>query len=185
MDENTLLKYLKADSREALAVLWERHSKNMLNLAFKMLKNATDAEDTLMDIFVQVPKAIKGFKGESALSTWLFRLTVNACLMKLRSNRRHSEIEEREFDYIAGETFGSYENSDSLAIQKSKAKLLENGLLMLPTATRSMLWLKDAEGLDIADLCEIYRMPEGTIKARLSRARRFVRDYLKGAMNHG
>jgi RNA polymerase sigma-70 factor (ECF subfamily) len=48
-----------------------------------------------------------------------------------------------------------------------------------------MLWLKDAEGLDIKDLTEIYRMPDGTIKARLRRARHFVKDFLKRKMNHG
>ena len=57
-------------------------------------------------------------------------------------------------------------------------ELLEMGLNALNAETRSMLWLKDAEDLDVKDLAEIYKMPEGTVKARLSRARNFVRNYL-------
>ena len=56
--------------------------------------------------------------------------------------------------------------------------LLEKGLAQLNAETRSMLWLKDAEDLDVKDLAEIYKMPEGTVKARLSRARSFVRNYI-------
>ena len=58
------------------------------------------------------------------------------------------------------------------------AELLTMGLNALPAETRGMLWLKDAEDLDIKDLAEIYRLPGGTVKARLSRARHFVRDFL-------
>ena len=94
MDEKIILKSLKSGSREALAMLWQEQSGHVLNLAFKMLKDRNQAEDILMDIFVQVPTAIQKFRGESALSTWLYRLTVHACLMKLRKEKRHGELEE-------------------------------------------------------------------------------------------
>ena len=180
MDEKVILQHLKDGSREALSLLWQTHSANVLNLAFRMLKNRDAAEDILMDVFVQAPKAVQGFRGESALGTWLFRLTVNACLMKLRSEKRHRELEEAKIDIIIEEVLGSDDGKD----EDFDAELLEKGLAELPAETRSMLWLKDAENLDVKDLAEIYRMPEGTIKARLSRARHFVRDYLKERKNH-
>ena len=181
MDEKVILQHLMEGSREALAIVWQEHSANVLKLAFRMLKDRDQAEDILMDVFVQVPKAVQGFRGQSALNTWLYRLTVNACLMKLRSQKRHRELEEEKLDTIIEEVLGKDETRD----ENFDAELLEKGLGLLPAETRSMLWLKDAEDLDVKDLAEIYDMPEGTIKARLSRARHLVRDYLKERKNHG
>jgi RNA polymerase sigma-70 factor (ECF subfamily) len=180
MDEKVILQHLKGGSREALSLLWQAHSANVLNLAFRMMKDRDEAEDILMDVFVQAPKAVQGFRGESALGTWLYRLTVNACLMKLRAQKRHRELEEEKLDVIIEEVLGK----DDAKNEHFDAELLEKGLAELPAETRSMLWLKDAEDLDVKDLAEIYRMPEGTIKARLSRARHFVKNYLKERKNH-
>ena len=180
MNERGVLNGLKDGSREALAMLWQEHSAHVLNLAFRMLKDRDQAEDILMDVFVQVPSAVQKFRGDSALGTWLYRLTVNACLMKLRAERRHAELEEQNWEAIVKEALGAAEKE-----QEFDVELLTMGLNELPAETRSMLWLKDAEGLDIKDLSEIYRMPDGTIKARLSRARHFVKDFLKRKMNHG
>ena len=181
MDEKVILQHLKEGSRDALALLWQAHSSNVLNLAFRMLKDRDQAEDILMDVFVQVPKAVQGFRGESALGTWLYRLTVNACLMKLRSQKRHRELEEEKLDVIVEEVIGKVDSQG----EDFDAELLEKGLAQLPAETRSMLWLKDAENLDVKDLAEIYKMPEGTVKARLSRARHLVRDFLKERKDHG
>ena len=180
MDEKVILQHLMEGSREALAMLWQAHSENVLNLAFRMLKDRDQAEDILMDVFVQVPKAVQGFRGQSALGTWLYRLTVNACLMKLRADKRHRELENENLDTIIEEALGEGDTRE----ENFDAELLEKGLSQLPAETRSMLWLKDAEDLDVKDIAEIYDMPEGTIKARLSRARHFVRDYLKERKNH-
>lgn len=174
MDEKVILQHLQEGSREALAMLWDSHSGHVLNLAFRMLKDRDQAEDILMDVFVQIPKAVQGFRRQSAIATWLYRLTVNACLMKLRSDKRHRELEEEHIEIIVESALGKEESVN----ENFDPELLGMGLNALPAETRSMLWLKDAEDLDVKDLAEIYGMPEGTIKARLSRARTFVRNYL-------
>ena len=173
MDERVILKMVQEGSREALGLLWSEHSSKVLNLAFRTLRDRDEAEDILMDVFVQVPSAIKSFKGQSAVATWLYRLTVNACLMKLRAGKRHRELEEEHLDTIIEEALGKAD-----AASDFDPTLLEKGLAQLNAETRSMLWLKDAEDLDVKDLAEIYKMPEGTVKARLSRARSFVRNYI-------
>jgi len=176
MFDKVIIEKLKQGSREALALLWQDQSCNVLNLAFRMMKDRNQAEDILMDVFVQVPEAIKKFRGDSALGTWLYRLTVNACLMKLRAQNRHRELEEEHLDVIVDEVMGK---SDSRVNADIDPELLEMGLAQLPAESRSMLWLKDAEDLNVRDLAEIYKMPEGTVKARLSRSRNFIRNYLK------
>ncbi|PWJ64916.1 RNA polymerase RpoE-like sigma-24 subunit [Fibrobacter sp. UWR4] len=188
MVESTIVKKLKDGSREALALLWQDHSKNVLNLAFRLMKDRDQAEDMLMDVFVQVPRAIQSFQGNSTLGTWLYRLTVNACLMKLRATKRHGELEEEHIDLIIEDALGKTDDVLDRNIQNSAdhydPELLELGLNSLPAETRSMLWLKDGEDLDIRDLSEIYRIPEGTIKARLSRARHYIKDFIKERICH-
>lgn len=176
MDERKVLDGLKKGDRSSLALLWETHSKNVLNLAFQMLKNHDEAEDILMDVFVSVPTRVQGFRGDSTFSTWLYRITVNACLMKLRAAKRHRELEELNHDLIVEENLSNVEPifADGEVLQKALAEL--------PAETRSMLWLKDAEEMSIEDLVNIYGMPSGTIKARLSRARATVREFLKGKL---
>jgi RNA polymerase sigma-70 factor (ECF subfamily) len=109
MDEQVIAKGIREGSREALGMLWREHSTKMLNLAFRMLKDRDRAEDILMDVFVGIPDAIRAFRGQSALGTWLYRLTVNACLMKLRAEKRHGELEELNLDTIVEETLGKQE----------------------------------------------------------------------------
>ena len=181
MNDTIILKRIKEGSREALGLLWQACSTNVLNLAFKMLKDRDQAEDILMDVFVQVPTDIQKFRGDCALGTWLYRLTVNACLMKLRADRRHSELEEKNLDVIVETALGEGANE---TFPDCDTELLELGLAQLPAETRSMLWLKDAEGLDVKDLADIYRMPDGTIKARLSRARHLVKTFITEKLNH-
>lgn len=176
MNEQVIINHVRKGSREALGMLWEEYSAKMLNLAFRMLKDRDRAEDILMDVFVDIPDAIQSFRGQSAIGTWLYRLTVNACLMKLRAEKRHAELEELNLETIVEQALGKGEDTGTGTFDP---ELLQLGLNALPAETRSMLWLKDAEDLDVKDIAEIYDMPEGTIKARLSRARHFVRDYLK------
>lgn len=187
MVESVIVKRLKEGSREALGLLWQDHSKNVLNLAFRMLKDRDQAEDVMMDIFVQVPKAIQSFQGHSALGTWLYRLTINECLMRIRATKRHGELEEEHTDFIVEEALGkggNQENSIQDESEEYDPELLELGLDKLPVESRSMLWLKDAEDLDIKDLSEIYKIPEGTIKAKLSRARHYLKNFIKERISH-
>jgi len=175
MDEKVIIQSVKEGSREALGLLWREHSGKVLNLAFRMLKDRDRAEDILMDVFVEIPRAIHSFKFKSSLGTWIYRLTVNECLMALRREKRHGELEEQNLDTIIEEALGKGEDTGN---ENYDPELLTLGLNTLPAETRSMLWLKDAEELDVKDLAEIYDMPEGTVKARLSRARHFVKNYL-------
>lgn len=175
MDEKVILNKICQGNREALGLLWQAHSRNVLNLAFRMLKDRDEAEDILMDIFYSVPEKIRGFRGDSLIGTWLFRLTVNACLMKLRAQKRHKELEEENIETITESALGNAEER----MPSCNTALLEEALSHLPAKTRSMLWLKDAEDLSIKDLKDIYNEPEGTIKAKLSRARHLIVQFLK------
>ena len=140
-----------------------------------MLLDRDLAEDILMDIFVQIPDATQNFRGESSLSTWIYALTKNACLMKIRKEKVHLRIEKTQRNEIHESSFGESASKSSRLAKDS----LFYGLSVLTQEQRSLLWLKDAEGFDLKTLSQIFQAPEGTLKARLSRSRTQVRDFLK------
>ncbi|MCI5600464.1 MAG: RNA polymerase sigma factor [Hallerella porci] len=175
MNEKEILKRLQKGDVSALKAVWEMHSSHVLNLAFRILLDRDSAEDILMDVFVQIPEAIHSFHGNSALSTWLYMLTKNACLMKLRKEKAHLRIEETRHFEIRETAFGKREETEEILTQNA----LSCGLSILTPEQRSLLWLKDAEGFDMKTLCEIFNAPEGTLKSKLSRARAQVREFLK------
>lgn len=160
--------------KKNLAQLWNDHSTSILNLAFRFLQDRDEAEDILMDLFVDLPKTLKEFRGDSSFSTWFYRMTVNACLMKIRKSKRHAELEVQNHSSIAENLVGRFEETSIF-----DAKFLEYGLSTLSPETRSLLWLKDAEGLELKELAEIFNAPEGTLKSKLSRARKSIRELLK------
>jgi RNA polymerase sigma-70 factor, ECF subfamily len=175
MNESEIVKRLREGDLAALKELWNASSAHVLNLAFRILLDRDKAEDILMDVFVQIPEAIRSFKGKSRLSTWLYALTKNACLMKIRKDRIHLKIETTRSPEIEENAFGKTDRTD----KEIENEELSYGLSILTPEQRSLLWLKDAEGLDIPTLSEIFKAPEGTLKARLSRARAQVRQILE------
>ncbi len=180
MSENEIIQRLRAGDLAALKELWKENSSHVLNLAFRILLDRDRAEDVLMDVFVEIPNAIHGFRGNSKLSTWIYTLTKNACLMKLRKEKIHLKIETTRSAEIEETVFGKTESAEASLDREA----LSYGLSVLAPEIRSLLWLKDAEGLDIQTLSEIFNAPEGTLKARLSRARTQVRNVLEKEIHY-
>lgn len=180
MSENEIIQRLRAKDTNALRELWKENSSHVLNLAFRILLDRDKAEDVLMDVFVEIPDAIRSFQGKSKLSTWIYMLTKNACLMKLRKEKLHLRLETTRAAEIGESALGKAENADTALDREA----LSYGLSILTPELRSLLWLKDAEGLDIRTLSEIFHAPEGTLKARLSRARAQVRTVLEKEMRY-
>ncbi len=180
MSENEIIQRLRAGDLAALKELWKENSSHVLNLAFRILLDRDKAEDVLMDVFVEIPSAIRGFRGNSKLSTWIYMLTKNACLMKIRKERIHLKIETTRSAEIEETAFGKTESAETSLDREA----LSYGLSILAPEIRSLLWLKDAEGLDIRTLSEIFNAPEGTLKARLSRARAQVRNVLEKEIHY-
>lgn len=180
MSENEIIQRLRTGDLAALKELWKENSSHVLNLAFRILLDRDKAEDVLMDVFVEIPDAIRSFRGNSKLSTWLYTLTKNACLMKLRKEKLHLKLETTRSAEIEETAFGKAESAEASLDREA----LSYGLSILTPEIRSLLWLKDAEGLDIPTLSEIFSAPEGTLKARLARARAQVRNILEKEIHY-
>ena len=166
--ERKSLARLRAGDMEGLRWIYERYSERVLNQAYRILLSREQAEDVMQDLFIKLPAMISEFRGDSALGTWLYRVAHNMCLTRLQQSRNRSRLEEENLS-------GSESSSDAY----ETSDLLAKALAVLDPETRSLLWLKEGEGLSLKELSESFKLPEGTLKSRLSRARDRVREFLE------
>lgn len=167
--ERKSLERLRAGDLEGLRWIYERYAERLLNQCYRILLSREQAEDVVQDLFIRLPALVVDFRGDSALSTWLYRVAHNMCLTRLQQARNRGRLEEEHLSGAGGEERDAYEVSD----------LLGKALAVLDPETRSLLWLKEGEGVPLKDLSETFKLPEGTLKSRLSRARDRVREFLE------
>jgi RNA polymerase sigma-70 factor (ECF subfamily) len=167
--EKKSLEALRAGRLEGLHWIYETFSARLLNQCYRILLSREQAEDVVQDLFVRLPGIVSEFRGESQLGTWLYRVAHNMCLNRLQQAKNRAKLEwENAEDLAPRGREGSVEISD----------LLSKALAGLDPETRSLLWLKEGEGVPLKELSDIFKLPEGTIKSRLSRARDKVKEYL-------
>lgn len=157
---------------EALKTVYDRHAGILLNHCYRLLESREAAEDVLHDLFVSLPVKIRSFRGESRLSTWLFRIVHNQCLNLLEQKGNRRRLEEK----MAAEA--EAEERPGVAKAVETRDLLERALAHLDPETRSLLWLKEAEGFSVKELMVVFSAGESALKSRLSRAREELRRLL-------
>ncbi len=167
--ESKSLDDLRAGRLEGLHWIYGTFAERLLNQCYRILLSREQAEVVVQDLFVRLPSIIGEFRGESALGTWLYRVAHNMCLNRLQQAKNRAKLE--------------WENAGELAPRAREASvelsdLLSKALAGLDAETRSLLWLKEGEGVPLKELSGIFALPEGTLKSRLSRARDKVKEYL-------
>jgi RNA polymerase sigma-70 factor (ECF subfamily) len=167
--EGRSIEQLRQGRLEGLHWIYRNYSQRILNQCYRILLSREQAEDVVQDVFVKLPSIISEFRGESALGTWLYRVAHNMCLNRLQQAKNRAKLEWENAGELAPRARGvSVELND----------LLAKALAGLDAETRSLLWLKEGEGVPLKELSDIFKMPEGTLKSRLSRARDKVKEYL-------
>ncbi|HEY5995903.1 MAG TPA: sigma-70 family RNA polymerase sigma factor, partial [Candidatus Deferrimicrobiaceae bacterium] len=96
-DDNVLLAELRTGSEAAVEALFDRFHGKIYSLALSILKNDSDAQEAAQDVFITVVRKVGMFKGDSALYSWIYRICVNTCLMRLRGRRRNETVSIEEF----------------------------------------------------------------------------------------
>ncbi len=160
----------------AFEEIYRRHHRRVFSLSQRMLQNATDAEDLTQEVFIQLYRKIGSFRGDSAFTTWLHRLTVNQVLMHFR--KRSVKFEKTTED---GETpvqiLHGTENAQKMPIVDKIA--LENAVALLPAGYRNVFVLHDVEGYEHEEVAKILGCAVGTSKSQLHKARLKLRKLLK------
>ncbi|HKO22462.1 MAG TPA: sigma-70 family RNA polymerase sigma factor [Candidatus Eisenbacteria bacterium] len=177
-DEQLVRKSQQEDER-AFGELVSRYESKVYSLALKMLRNPEDAEDVLQDTFLRAYRGIKSFKGNSTFSTWIYRITANSALMRLRKRQLPTvsidDADEREAPInIADWAPGPVEQ---VLNQETQAAMTE-AIDALPPEFRQVFVLRDIEELSNAEVAEILDLSVAAVKSRLHRARLKVRNRL-------
>lgn len=164
---------------QAFNAMVERHSTFCYNVALRMLGNSHDANDAVQDALLSAYRAFARFEGRSRESTWLYRIVVNACLMRIRKNKRHADrLRPLEYDVSVAE--GASYDPEKGAMNGELHRVLERGIAMLPGELRGAVVLRDVQGLTTQEAAEVLGLSAMALKMRLHRGRLLLRDYLKG-----
>jgi RNA polymerase sigma-70 factor (ECF subfamily) len=148
-------------------------------LARQMLGNDADAEDVTQDVWLQVVRKLSSFRGESAFPTWLHRVTVNAALSYRHRQTRHLKRQvELSLELVQSQHNDSSNEPDSQALYFELRQQLESAIAQLPVISRDVFVLADVEERPLAEIGGLLCLKLGTVRSRLHRARRRVRDAL-------
>jgi RNA polymerase sigma-70 factor (ECF subfamily) len=165
----------------AFEYLYRVQSKAVYSLCFRMLKNRPDAEDLTQQVFLRLFRKIGTFRGDSCLSTWLYRVTVNAVLMHLRRSKRTEPLDDTPED-------GGKDGAGAREIAVNDTTLLgsvdrirlRRAVHSLPAGYRRLFVLHDILGYKHTEIASILRCSSGGSKSQLHRARKRLRQLLRG-----
>ncbi len=183
--EADLVARLRAGSDAAYEELVRAQGARLLAVARRLLRSEEDARDAVQDAFISAFRAIDRFEGGSRLSTWLHRIVVNAALMKLRSQQRKPETSIEDLlprfleDGHFAEPPAEWQQSADQALERRETReLVRQAIDGLPANYRTVLLLRDIEGLDTAETAEALGVTANAVKIRLHRARQALREQL-------
>ena len=160
----------------AFEKIYERHNRRVYSLCLRMTQNAAEAEDLAQEAFIQLFRKIGSFRGDSAFTTWLHRLTVNQCLMHFRKRSVKLEKTTEEGETPVQVVSGT-ENPNAMPVMDRIA--LDNALTQLPPGYRTVFLLHDVEGHEHEEIARMLGVAVGTSKSQLHKARMKLRKILK------
>ncbi len=175
MDEKELIRQAAEGSEDAFGVLVKKYRTKMFNLAYSMIRNRETADDIAQDVFIKAYIYLSKFKYKSSFGTWLYRIAVNTVKDHLRKESRVNKI---SFD----ERLASPDiQEDEVVIKEEelegerRKKLLHRAIQALPEKHRTILTLRDIQGVSYKEITGILNISPGTVDSRLYRARRMLR----------
>ena len=159
----------------AFEMLYQRHHRRVYSLCLRMTNNQTEAEDLTQEVFIQLFRKIGSFRGDSAFSTWLHRLTVNQVLMHFRrrsvKNEKVSESGEIPEQIVTG-------SANPNRMQVIDRLALDRAIEQLPPGYKKVFLLHDVEGYEHEEIARILKLSVGTSKSQLHKARLKLRGLL-------
>lgn len=178
--DEVLVSACRRGDQDAFATLVERYQGKIYNLAYRLLGNADDAGEMAQEVFCRAYVKLGEFRGEASFSTWLYRIAHNICYDELRRRRRRpvvsleAETESRTRLEVPAPQPGPAE----LCARQAVRERLQQLIATLPPDQRTALVLRDIQDLSYEEMAQVLQCSLGTIKSRLNRARRTLRDKL-------
>jgi len=183
--ERELIEKLKRRDEAAFNAFVLQYQERVFRLVLRMIGDRAEAEDLAQEVFISIFKAIEGFRGESQLSTWVYRVAANHCRNRIKYlTRRRRQLtegyDESSEEHISGaQSQGRPEAPDQLMEARQTERVLQDGLLSLEEEQRELVVLREVEHLSYEEIMAITGLPEGTVKSRLHRARATLREFIE------
>lgn len=190
-DEKAFVERLRARDERAFNELVQEFERRVFGLVFRMLGNREEAEDLAQEVFVQVFKAIDQFRGDSKLSTWVYRIAINLCKNRnkyLQRRHAHQQDDIEAFGDRApmssakGTTSGSIARPDDMLVGLQVERVVQQAIQELEEDFRDVLILRDVEDMSYEEIGEITGLPSGTVKSRIHRARGQLRAAIESKL---
>lgn len=194
--DQELIERIRSGDYSAFETLVSRYERKVYALALKLTGNQADAEEIAQDVFLTIYQKLDSFRGESLLSSWIYRVTANAAFMKLRDRRKRAKVDFDEGTAASTPTGsgddagmptvtatypqGDWSNTADVLMERGElgAKLSE-AIAQLPEKFKLIFLLKDVQGLSNEEIADVVNMSVPAVKSRLHRARLFLREKLQ------
>jgi RNA polymerase sigma-70 factor (ECF subfamily) len=184
MAETNLIERLRAHDPTAVTDLSAVYGAKIYQLAFRYLKNHEDAEEVAQDVLLKVYQKIDAFRGDAALSSWIYRITFNAAMSRLREFRQALPVAPDQKNDEAGKQPPKREVvdwsplADEEMFRAEMRKTLVRALKEMPALYRAPIILRDVQGLTTEEASAVLHVKEQTLKSRLHRGRLMLREQL-------
>lgn len=182
-DEDALIEALQRGDKYACACMIKHHGSQMYSVALRIVGDADEAEEAVQEAFISACGRMSSFEGRSKLSTWLYRITTNAALMRLR--RRRENIVSLDEPLSLDENADLPRQLGDWTVEPGKQALsselrseMEQAIRALPPTLRAAFILRDVQGLSTQEAAEALEITETALKVRLHRARLQLREQL-------
>ncbi len=186
-DDTELVLLSKKGDTKAFEVLVNKYQKKVFNISYRMLGDYDEASEATQDIFLSAYKGIRKFKGKSSFSTWLFTIALNQSRNRIRQQKNRKQHEQFSIDEPVYTEEGQIKQdfaSDNPSIiemieTKDIQKRVQDCINLLDEEFREALVLRDIQGFSYDEISDMLKIPGGTVKSRLFRARENIKDCLK------
>jgi len=186
LHNDELLSRLQSGDENALAELAETYGSKIHQLAFRYLRNKEDAEEVVQDVLFKVYRKVGTFRGDSALSSWIYRITFNAAMSRLRTSRyQRSQEDDRQTRTADGEpttvpvdVADWSDMADERLLRSQLRRQVLRAILALPAIYRAPVMLRDIQGMSTEEASAVLKVKDQTLKSRLHRGRLILRKQL-------
>jgi RNA polymerase sigma-70 factor (ECF subfamily) len=195
-----LIERLQAGDQAAVRDLADRYSSRIFQLALRYMKNREDAEEVTQDVLMKVYRKVDAFRGDSALSSWIYRITFNTAMSRLRSTRLERKADQERERTLTGETDQQHPRRsrqpadwsrmpDEALLRAQLRGAVAAAIEELPEIYRAPVVLRDIQGLTTEEASTRLKLKDQTLKSRLHRGRLMLRhklqDFTTGLSLHG
>jgi len=166
------------DNIKRFTSIFERYSQKIYNYVYRMIGNEWDTEDLTQEIFIKIFKNLSNFRGDSSLSTWIYRIANNTCINYYRKPKREHYFNVVGDEMNEGKNLFNYILPDEMCEQMEIQKCMHQFINLLPPDYRTVIILHDLQGIKNQEIANILECSLETVKIRLHRAKRKLRDLL-------